>query len=153
MARSENRPNVLLLLTDQERYDVSAPRDSEDASGTPDVQTPAMDRLQAEGMRFDRAYTPVSICSSARASLLTGLYPHAHGMLNNCHEADAVRPNLPSDLPTFGELLADAGYDNTYVGKWHVGRDQTPADFGFEYLGGGDSHHDDADPAFLEYLG
>jgi arylsulfatase A-like enzyme len=152
MARSENRPNVLLLLTDQERYDVSAPRDSEDASGTPDVQTPAMDRLQAEGMRFDRAYTPVSICSSARASLLTGLYPHAHGMLNNCHEADAVRPNLPSDLPTFGELLADAGYDNTYVGKWHVGRDQTPADFGFEYLGGGDSHHDDADPAFLEYL-
>jgi arylsulfatase A-like enzyme len=73
-------------------------------------------------------------------------------MLNNCHEADAIRPNLPPDLPTFGELLADAGYETTYVGKWHVGRDQTPADFGFEYLGGSDAYHDEADPEFLKYL-
>jgi len=82
-----NSPNVLLLLTDQERYDMSAP-------DGPAVRTTGLDRLQSEGMRFDRAYTPISICTSARASLLTGLYPHNHGMLNNCHGPEAVLPNL-----------------------------------------------------------
>ncbi|XVH32618.1 sulfatase-like hydrolase/transferase [Haloferacaceae archaeon DSL9] len=138
------RPNVLLLLTDQERYDLSAP-------DGPAVDTPTIDRLGAEGMRFDRAYTPISICSSARASLLTGLYPHAHGMINNVHEADAIQPNLPSDLPTFGERLADDGYETTYLGKWHVGRDQTPEDFGFRFLGGSDQHHDAIETAFRDY--
>ncbi|MDL5363690.1 sulfatase-like hydrolase/transferase [Halalkalicoccus sp. NIPERK01] len=127
-------PNVLFLLTDQERYDLTAP-DSP-------VETPAIDRLREEGMVFERAYTPISICSAARASLLTGLYPHNHGMLNNCHEPDAIRPNLPPELPTFGELLSEAGYHTAYVGKWHVGRDQGPGDFGFEYRGGADRHHD-----------
>ncbi|WP_135805556.1 sulfatase-like hydrolase/transferase [Halorussus marinus] len=122
-----DRRDILLLLTDQERYDVSA------ADG-PAVDTPAMDRLAREGVRFEDAYTPIGICSSARASLLTGLYPHNHGMLNNCHEPDAIRPNLPEDHVTFGELLADAGYANSYAGKWHVGRDQRPEDFGFETL-------------------
>jgi arylsulfatase A-like enzyme len=127
------RPNVLFLLTDQERYDLTAPGSA--------VETPNLDRLSEEGMRFSRAYTPISICSSARASLLTGHYPHNHGMLNNSHEADAIQPNLP-DHPTFGELLSKAGYTNAYVGKWHVGRDQGPEDFGFEYRGGADRHHD-----------
>jgi arylsulfatase A-like enzyme len=128
------RPNVLFLLTDQERYDLTAPGSV--------VETPNLDRLSEEGMRFTRAYTPISICSSARASLLTGLYPHNHGMLNNAHEADAIQPNLPPELPTFGELLSEAGYTNAYVGKWHVGLDQGPGDFGFEYRGGADRHHD-----------
>jgi len=79
---------MLVLLTDQERYDMSA-------AGGPQVATPHMDRLQQEGMQFTKMYTPISICSSARASLLTGLYPHNHGMLNNCHEPDAVIPNPP----------------------------------------------------------
>ncbi|MEM4780210.1 MAG: sulfatase-like hydrolase/transferase [Halalkalicoccus sp.] len=131
-----SRPNVLFLLTDQERYDLTAP-DSP-------VETPNLDRFRAEGMAFERAYTPISICSSARASLLTGLYPHSHGMMNNSHEADAIQPNLPPELPTFGELLSTAGYTNYYVGKWHVGRDQGPGDFGFEYHGGADRHHDEA---------
>jgi len=137
-------PNVLLLLTDQERYDVSAP-------GGPDVDTPNMDRLRRDGMRFDRAYTPISICTSARGSLLSGLYPHNHGMMNNCHGADALRENFPEDVPTFGELLNKYGYKNSYAGKWHVGRDQAPADFGFEYLGGGDGMHADRDAEFREY--
>jgi len=75
-----SRPNVLLLLTDQERADLVAP------DGLP-VDTPNIDRLREDGMWFDSAYTPTSICTSARASLLTGLYPHAHGLLNNSHEA------------------------------------------------------------------
>ncbi|MCH7662031.1 MAG: sulfatase-like hydrolase/transferase, partial [Euryarchaeota archaeon] len=127
-------PSVLLLLTDQERYDLTTPESV--------VETPNIDRLRGEGMAFSRAYTPISICSSARASLLTGLYPHNHGMLNNSHETDAIQPNLPEKLATFGERLAEAGYTNQYVGKWHVGRDQRPEDFGFEHRGGADRHHD-----------
>lgn len=144
MADADTRPNVLLVLTDQERYDYSAP-------DGPPVDTEAMDRLSSDGTRFTRAFTPISICSSARASLLTGQFPYGHGMLNNCHEADAIRPNLPPGIPTFSEALADAGYDCTYTGKWHVGRDRTPEDFGFAYLGGSDRHHDDIDEAFREY--
>ena len=139
-----DRPNVLFVLTDQERYDLTAP-------DGPPVETPTFDRLSSEGMRFERAYTPISICTSARASMLTGLYPHVHGMLNNAHEADAIQPNLAPELPTFSEGLADAGYDLTYTGKWHVGRDQTPDDFGFSYLGGSDVHHDDIDDAFRDH--
>ncbi|GAB7019430.1 sulfatase-like hydrolase/transferase [Halostagnicola bangensis] len=141
---ADSPPNVLLVLTDQERYDCSAP-------DGPPVETPTIDSLSSEGMRFDRAFTPISICSSARASLLTGLFPHGHGMLNNCHEDDAIQPNLPPELTTFSELLAESGYELTYTGKWHVGRDQTPEDFGFSYLGGSDKHHDDIDDAFREY--
>ncbi|ELY54070.1 sulfatase-like hydrolase/transferase [Natronolimnohabitans innermongolicus] len=144
MADADSRPNVLFVLTDQERYDCSAPEG-------PPVETEAMDRLSSEGMRFTQATTPISICTSARASLMTGLFPHGHGMLNNSHEADAIRPNLPPELPTFSELLADSGYDLSYTGKWHVGRDQTPEEFGFSYLGGSDKHHDDIDEAFREY--
>ncbi|WP_339105673.1 sulfatase-like hydrolase/transferase [Haloterrigena salinisoli] len=141
---ADSRPNVLFVLTDQERYDCTAP-------DGPPVETPAMDRLSSEGVRFERAFTPISICTSARASLMTGLFPHGHGMLNNSHEADAIRPNLPPELPTFSELLADSGYRCSYTGKWHVGRDQTPEDFGFDYLGGSDKHHDNIDEAFREY--
>ncbi|QSX00359.1 sulfatase-like hydrolase/transferase [Haloterrigena alkaliphila] len=141
---ADSRPNVLFVLTDQERYDCSAP-------DGPPVETPAMDRLSSDGMRFSRAFTPISICTSARASLMTGRFPHGHGMLNNSHEADAIRPNLPPELPTFSEALAESGYECSYTGKWHVGRDQTPEDFGFAYLGGSDKHHDDIDEAFREY--
>lgn len=141
---SEDHPNVLFILTDQERYDSTAPNG-------PPINTPALDRLSQEGMRFEHAYTPISICSSARASLLTGLYPHNHGLLNNTHEADAIRPNLPPEIPTFGEILTDKGYRNTYIGKWHVGRDNSPEDFGFRYLGGSDRHHDNIDRAFEEH--
>lgn len=157
-------PNILLMLTDQERYDLSGPRDQRDNPYTVAevegeelelheyVDTPTMDKLQEEGIRFDNAYTPIGICTSARASLMTGRYPHKHGMLNNCHEKDSIEDNLNSDLPTFSEILEEQGYNNTYLGKWHVGQDQGPEDFGFEYIGGGDAHHDSEDTDFLKYL-
>ena len=143
---ADRRPNVLFLLTDQERADLAAP------DGLP-VETPNLDRLRSSGVWFDRAYTTTSICTSARASLLTGLYPHAHGMLNNSHGADAIRTELPPDLPTFGERLRESGYDNTYVGKWHVDQRRGPSGFGFEYVGGdGVREHrtEDDDVAFGE---
>ncbi|RQG92948.1 DUF4976 domain-containing protein [Natrarchaeobius halalkaliphilus] len=144
MSDADARPNVLFVLTDQERYDCSAP-------DGPPVETETMDRLSSQGKRFSQAFTPISICSSARASLLTGRFPHGHGMLNNCHEADAIRTDLPPDIPTFSEALEANGYDCTYTGKWHVGRNRTPENYGFSYLGGSDTHHDDIDEAFREY--
>ncbi|SDK82405.1 sulfatase-like hydrolase/transferase [Natronorubrum texcoconense] len=141
---ADSRPNVLFVLTDQERYDCSAP-------DGPPVETETMDRLSREGMHFSQAFTPISICTSARASLMTGRFPHDHGMLNNSHEADAIRPNLPAEMETFSEALVESGYECSYTGKWHVGRDQTPEDFGFSYLGGSDVHHDDIDDAFREH--
>lgn len=134
MGEEDGRPNILVLLTDQERYDVSSPGGPA-IPGCPQIETPNIDRLREEGMEFSRMYTPISICSSARASLMTGLYPHNHEMLNNCHEPDAIkRPNLSPEYATFSDMLADEGYYNSYIGKWHVGRDQTPEEFGFHYF-------------------
>jgi arylsulfatase A-like enzyme len=132
----ETRDDVLLLLTDQERYDLTAP------GGLP-VETAALDSLAADGVRFTRAYTPISICSSARASLLTGQYPHEHGVINNVHEADAVRTDLSPERRTFGPLLREVGYENSYIGKWHVGREVAPEDFGFDFFGTERGEYDD----------
>jgi len=141
---SDSRPNVLLLLTDQERYDLTGP------DGT--AETPSIDRLAAEGARFTRAFTPISICSSARASILTGRFPHSHGVLNNVHERDALSEGLSPSIPTFGERLHDAGYRSTLLGKWHVSRIRGPSAYGFESLEGSDDAHDERlECAFREY--
>ena len=139
-----DRPNILVCLFDQLRYDVTA-----DAG--PPVHTPNIDRLQHTGMTFDRAFTPASICSPARASLLTGDYPHSHGMLNNCHEPDAICRELTPERPTFGERLESLGYTTTYVGKWHVSADGSPDDYGFRYCGG--SEKDDGYTNWLSGYG
>jgi arylsulfatase A-like enzyme len=128
--------DLLLLVTDQERYDLTG-------ENGPTVDTSALDGLAAAGVVFDRAFTPISICSSARASMLTGRYPHTHGLLNNVHEPDAIQTDLDGSLPTYGEWLADRGYDNSYLGKWHVGRERSPADFGFSHVEGDTQEYDD----------
>lgn len=76
-----------------------------------------------EGVRFETCIAPTGICSPARASLLTGRYPHGHGMLNNTHESDALRTELPADIPTLPMLPRARGYRLGHVGKWHVGPD------------------------------
>ena len=120
-------PNILMLVTDQERSDVLG------CYGNTRVRTPNIDRLAAEGVRFETCLAPTAICSPARASLLTGLYPHGHGILNNIHEPDAIRTELPPEIVTFPELLRDAGYRLGFVGKWHVGR-SGPESRGFQDL-------------------
>jgi arylsulfatase A-like enzyme len=117
------RPNVLVIMQDQLRYDLVA-------NAAP-CRTPAFDRLRAEGTWFTRAYTPAGICGPARAAFLTGLYPHSNGVLNNVSGTDAVSRNLRHDVPTMGELLAKAGYRTGYVGKWHVGVEDQASARGF----------------------
>lgn len=116
-----------MIFTDQQRWDTLR------CYGF-DRHSPASDRLAREGVRFNNAFTTIAICSPARASMLTGTYPHNHGMLNNTHERDAILLDLPDGTQTMSQLLADAGYLCGYVGKWHVGRHKTPLDFGFTDL-------------------
>jgi arylsulfatase len=112
---SANAPpqNVLFLWTDQQRPDTIG------AYGNPSIRTPHLDRLAATGTLFENAYCAQPVCSPARASVLTGVYPHTHGVTSN-------NVPLPTALPTLAELLRPAGYACGYVGKWHLGREHAP---------------------------
>lgn len=78
----------------------------------PRIRTPALDRLAAEGVRFDRAYTSNPTCTPARASIITGMYPSQHG-------AWALGTKLFEDVPTVGERLMHDGYATSLIGKPH----------------------------------
>lgn len=117
------RPNVLLMLADQLRYDV--------VDSPTLAHTPTLDALRAEGSWLANHYTPIGICSPARAALFTGRLPHATGVLNNVHGTDAIGRNLDRTLPTLAESLATQGYRTGYVGKWHLGVDDAAGDRGF----------------------
>ena len=123
--RAMNRPNIILFLTDQLRQDALG------CYGNAICRTPNLDRLAAEGTVFDYAYTTSPVCSPARASLLTGLYPHNHGVMINTHIGPAWCRGLSPELPTFSGMLRDGGYALDYVGKWHVHQDRGPEEYGF----------------------
>ena len=95
-------------------------------------RTPNLDRLAAEGTQFDQAYTVSPVCSPSRASLMSGLYPHNHGVMINTHIAPAWSRGLSTDTPTFSGRLKEAGYVLDYAGKWHVHQDLGPTEFGFD---------------------
>ncbi len=144
------QPNILLILTDQHRLSALG------AYGPTPCQTPNIDRLAAEGTLIEQAYTTCPVCTPARGSVLTGLYPHAHGMRLNedCHQLAAQRLRCRPDL--LSRRLTAQGYSVGYNGKWHLG-DRTrritpdleapsvlPTDAGFEgfdYGGHGDGGH------------
>jgi len=116
--------NIILLMTDQLRYDALG------VTGNKVIRTPNLDRLAGEGVRCSRAYTPCALCSPARASLLTGRFPHRHGVLTNTGQ-DQTQPEMPEHEITFAQLLTQGGYRTGYVGKWHVGVAKGPKDWGF----------------------
>ncbi len=82
--------------------------------GHPVLETPNIDRLAAEGMRFNKAFLTISSCSPTRASFLTGRYPHSTG-------AEDLHEPLPADQKTLAWYLGRAGYHCMSVGKWHLG--------------------------------
>ena len=119
-----SRPNILIFMTDQHQaatLDVGHP-----------CLTPHADRFVSQGIRFSRAYTPTALCAPARASLMTSLYPHRHGMLNNPHVPQAIRKGLAGPFPHFSERLKESGYRMSYCGKWHVSEEKSPRDHGWE---------------------
>lgn len=116
-------PNFLVILTDQQQAATVQPG--------PPCLTPALDALAGEGVRFDRCYTPSPVCSPARASLMTGLLPHQHGMVDVSHTVPSYRADLRPGVDTWSALLARRGYRLGYYGKWHVERSERLEDFGF----------------------
>jgi len=124
----DSRPNVLVIMTDQQRIDTVS------AYGVnPNCRTPHIDALANQGVRFNNAFTPTSICSPARASFYTGLYPHKHGVTANglC---------LRDGIRGINHYLEEAGYGCGYSGKWHVDQRRGPSELGFlakDFLGYG----------------
>ena len=120
----QRRPNLLLVITDQQRADTVEP-------GGP-CQTPHLQALAAAGTRFDRCYAPNPICSPTRASLFTGMLPHTHGITDVTHAVDATQADLTPGMPFWPRRLRAAGYRTGYFGKWHVERSERLPDFGFD---------------------
>ena len=86
-----------------------------------------MDRLGQEGVYFKNAFCTTSLCSPSRASILSGLYAHAHGVVDNFTE-------YPADLQSFPRVLQAAGYDTAYIGKWHMGENNDEPRPGFNWF-------------------
>ena len=107
-------PNIVVVLVDDLRWDDIA------IAGHPFVQTPNIDRLAAEGARFLNAFSATPLCSPSRASILTGQYIRTNGILDN-----TARDSTSHRLQTFAIPLAEAGYQTAFMGKWHMGNDDT----------------------------
>lgn len=106
--KKEKRPNVLLLMTDQQRFDTIH------AAGYHHMHTPNLDRLVSEGCLYSHAFTPVPICLPTRHNLLTGLPPRYHGYPDNVEH-----PKNNAHLPTTPRILSNNGYFTHAVGKMH----------------------------------
>ncbi len=109
------QPNILFILTDQHR------RDHLGCYGTRWGTSPNIDRLAAEGVTFTNAYTVCPICTPARASIQTGLYPCGHGMQNNLFQPGCVVHELADRPELLSRRLGEAGYTAGLTGKWHLG--------------------------------
>ena len=110
----DERPNLLFILMDDVRWDDLG------YTGHPFVQTPHIDRIAREGVQFRNSFAATPLCSPNRASILTGQYAHAHGIIDNVD-----RSAQSHQLITFPKLLQDSGYETAFIGKWHMGVDDT----------------------------
>jgi arylsulfatase A-like enzyme len=103
------RPNILILCMDQWQTHMRVP---------PEVRFPAMERLESEGVSFDRQYCTVPVCTPSRATMWTGVHAKDTGLWDNTNFAWITE--LSSDVPTVGHLLREQGYYTAFKGKWHL---------------------------------
>lgn len=122
----QNKPDIILIMTDQQTADAMSNR------GNPNVKTPAMDMLAADGISFCNAYCSYPLSGPSRASLFTGKMPVEINVPDNEIELPA------SEIPqTLGFKLAEAGYECLYAGKWHIPDVEIPDGvFGFRKISG-----------------
>ncbi len=109
-ARAADRPNLVVMMTDDQRFDAMS------CAGNAVLKTPNMDRIAAEGMRFRNMFVTNSLCAPSRATLMTGLYSHSHGVRDNA----AGRPDVPLSIPFVSDHLRAAGYEVAFCGKSHA---------------------------------
>lgn len=110
------RPNIIFIITDDQRWD------SLGVTGHPFARTPNIDRLAREGALFTNFFATTPLCSPSRASFLTGQYAHAHKVTNNDRLGlDAISHTLM----TFPRRLRESGYETAFIGKWHMGLDDS----------------------------
>lgn len=105
--RRAGRPNVVLVFADQWRAQAAG------YAGDPNLKTPNLDRFAGESVNCVNAVAGCPVCSPYRASLITGQYPHTHGVfVNDVHLSDKAT--------SIAEAFGSAGYDTAYIGKWHL---------------------------------
>lgn len=124
---AERQPNFLFIYTDDQRWDAMGvvQREQGHRARFPWFQSPSMDRLATEGVRFRNAFVTLSLCAPSRAAFLTGRYNHLNGITDN-------GTSFPENSVTHATLLHAAGYRTAYIGKWHMGNQRGPRP-GFDY--------------------
>ena len=131
---SNAEPNILLITADDLGYgDLGG-------FGHPVIQTPNLDELAEDGLKFTNYYAPSALCSPSRAGLITGRHPYRTGIRSWIPHGSGVF--LSRDEITLAETLRDAGYATSHIGKWHLNSDlgsdvePQPLDQGFDYFYG-----------------
>ncbi len=122
------RPNLVFIMSDQQRYDTMA------CYGNDWIDTPNLNALASESFVFERAYVTQPVCTPARASIMTGLYPHSAGPIVN-------KMHLPAHFNTIGELVSP-DCARAYMGKWHLGNDVLPQHNFDTWVSTEDSHRE-----------
>lgn len=113
------RRNLVVILSDDHSYNTMS------CAGHPWLKTPGMDRMASRGALFSNAFATTSLCSPSRASIMTGQYAHAHGVLDNSTP-------FAKNAVVFPELLRRNGYRTAFMGKWHMGNEGERPQAGFE---------------------
>ena len=108
-AGRDRRPNIVYIMTDQQFGGAMS------CTGNPYLRTPALDRLAAIGVRFDRAYCSFPLCVPSRTAMFSSRMPHEAGVYVNCKVSQEAFPFV-----MLGRVMADTDYDCHYIGKWHL---------------------------------
>ena len=140
------KPNILLMVGDDIGWgDIGC-------YGSRQIQTPNIDRLAKEGVRFTSGYVTAALCSPSRAAMLTGRYQQRNSLENN-RLAESKNAGLDLKLTTVADVLGEAGYVTGLVGKWHLGvgenREYTPTRRGFQEFFGFYSYETSYTPSRL----
>lgn len=130
----KDKPNFIFVITDDQRWDAIGvvQKEQGEKARFPWFESPAMDRLASEGVRFRNAFVPLSLCSPSRAAFLTGQYAHKNGIRKN-------RAGISPEHVTHATLLRSAGYQTAYFGKWHMRyqRERPGFDYTASFIGQG----------------